>query len=234
MFIFDKITDKFQIILLLFYLYRMELIPSIQEYAGLPIPHHVMKWLLKEYEQPNDKIHNLLKKGILEQVKKGLYIAGPAITKSKPEPFLVANHILGPSYVSLESALSYYSLIPERVYTITSVTTKAPRVYNTPLGSFTYTRLQLPYYSYGIRSIELAPQQRIMIASPEKAILDKIITTAGVEFRSKSGALSYLEEDLRIDTDQLSQLDLRSMANWISFGPKKQSLQFLLETIQGL
>lgn len=212
----------------------MELIPLIQAYAAVPIPHHLMKGLLKEYDQPNDKIHNLLKKGILEQVKKGLYVAGPAITKAKPEPFLVANHILGPSYVSLESALSYHGLIPERVYTITSVTTKAPRVYATPLGSFSYTRLKLPYYSLGIRSIELAPQQRIMIASPEKAILDKIVTTAGVEFRSKSSVVAYLEEDLRIDTERLSQLDLQSMANWIAFAPKRQSLQFLLQMIQGL
>src|SRR6185437_10157020 len=145
----------------------MELIPSIQEYAALPISHHLIKWLLKGYQQPNDKIHNLLKKGILEHVKKGLYIAGPEISKIKPDPFLIANHILGPSYISLESALSYYGLITERVYAITSVTTKAAREYTTPLGTFTYTKLPLPYYSYGIRSMEIAPQQRIMIASPE-------------------------------------------------------------------
>lgn len=212
----------------------MELIPSIQQYADLPIPHHVMAWLLKDYQQPNDKIHNLLKKGVLEKIKKGLYIAGPAITKLKPDPFLVANHILGPSYVSLESALSFHGLIPERVYTITSVTTKATREYATPLGTFTYTRLPLPYYSYGIRSMEIGPQQRIMIAQPEKALLDKIVTTSGVEFRSKSSVLSYLENDLRLDIDQLLRLDLNSLVEWISDAPKKQSLQFLLETIQGL
>jgi hypothetical protein len=212
----------------------MELIPSIQQYANWPIPHHVMKWLLKDYQQPNDKIHNLLKRGVLQQVKKGLYIVGPAITELKPDPFLVANHILGPSYVSLESALSFHGLIPERVYTITSVTTKASRVYATPNGTFTYTRLPLPYYSYGIRSMQIGPQQWIMIAQPEKALLDKIVTTAGVEFRSKSSVLSYMENDLRIDIDQLPRLDLDSLAEWISDAPKKQSLQFLLETIKEL
>lgn len=212
----------------------MELIPTIQQYAALPIPHHVMKWLLKDYQQPNDKIHNLLKRGILEQVKKGLYIAGPSISKVKPDPFLIANHILGPSYISLESALSYHGLIPERVYTITSVTTKATREYTTPLGTFTYTRLPLPYYSYGIRSIEIATDQRIMIASPEKAIFDKITTTAGVEFRSKVSVLSYMENDLRLDIDNLTRLDLKSMADWISTAPKKQTLELFLETIHGL
>lgn len=170
----------------------------------------------------------------MERVKKGLYIAGPAISKVKPDPFLIANHILGPSYISLESALSYHGLIPEQVYTITSVTTKDSREYTTPLGTFTYTLLPLPYYSYGIRSMEIAPQQRIMIASPEKAILDKIITTAGVELRSKIGVLSYMENDLRLDIDNLTHLDLKSIADWISTAPKSQTLKFLLETIQGL
>lgn len=231
---FNKKTDKFQIIQPKSSICIMELIPSIQEYAALPIPHHLMKWLLKDYQQPNDKIHNLLKKGILEQVKKGLYIVGPAISKIKPEPFLIANHILGPSYISLESALSYHGLIPERVYTITSVTTKATRKYITPLGTFTYIKLPLPFYSYGIRSMEIAPQQRIMIASPEKAILDKIITTAGVEFRSKVSVLSYMENDFRLDIDSLTKLDLKSMAQWISSAPKKQTLKLLLETIREL
>lgn len=212
----------------------MELIPSIQRYASSPIPHHVMNWLLKNYQQPNDKIHNLLKRGVLQQVKKGLYIAGPAITELKPDPFLVANHILGPSYVSLESALSFHGLIPERVYTITSVTTKATRAYTTPMGTFSYTRLPLPYYSYGIRSMQIGPQHWIMIAQPEKALLDKIVTTAGVEFRSKSSVLSYMENDLRLNIDQLMRFDLDSLAGWISDAPKKQSLRLLIETIQGL
>ena len=212
----------------------MELIPSIQQYAALPIPHHVMTWLLRDYQQPNDKIHHLLKRGVLEQVKKGLYIAGSAITEVKPDSFLIANHLLGPSYVSLESALSFHGLIPERVYTITSVTTKASRVYATPLGTFTYTRLPLPYYSYGISSVEIGPQQRTLIAQPEKALLDKIVTTAGVEFRSKSSVFSYLEDDLRLDIDRLRQFDLHRLAEWIRDAPKKQSLQRLLETIQVL
>src|SRR5580698_2372765 len=103
----------------------MEIAQSIQQYATYPIPHHVMSWLLRKYRQPNDKIHYLIRQGLLEQVRRGLYIAGPAITPFRPEPFLMANHILGPSYVSLESALAYHGLIPEKVYEISSVTTKA-------------------------------------------------------------------------------------------------------------
>ncbi len=225
-------TEYFQIILLFFYICVMDVTQSIQQYASYPIPHHLMAWLLKEYRQPNDKIHYLIKNGILQQIKRGLYVAGPKITSSKPDPFLVANHILGPSYVSLESALSYHGLIPEKVYEITSVTIKAKRRFSTPLGVYSYTRLPLPYYSYGIRSVEVDRQHRFLIASPEKALFDKIITTAGVEFRSKASVLTYIENDLRIDIDTLKNLDISIMESWISTSPKKDSLSRLTQTIQ--
>jgi hypothetical protein len=210
----------------------MEITQSIQQYASFPIPHHVMSWLLRKYRQPNDKIHYLIKEGLLEQVKRGLYIAGPAITPFRPEPFLMANHILGPSYVSLESALAYHGLIPEKVYEISSVTTKAKRKFSTPLGVFSYTKLPLPYYSYGIRSVEVDSQHRFLIASPEKALFDKIIITAGVEFRSKNNVLTYLEEDLRLDMDALTEFDIPLMETWISTSPKRNSLYLLMETIR--
>jgi hypothetical protein len=210
----------------------MEITQSIQQYASHPIPHHVMAWLLREYSQPNDKIHYLIKDEMLQQIKRGLYVAGPRITASKPDPFLLANHILGPSYVSLESALSYHGLIPEKVYEISSVTTKAKRQFSTPLGVYSYTRLPLPYYSYGIRSVEVDRQHRFLIASPEKALFDKIITTAGVEFRSKASVFTYIENDLRIDISTLKNLDISMMKSWISTAPKKRSLSLLTETIQ--
>lgn len=210
----------------------MDLPRTIQEYAPIPIPHHVMNGLLKDYVNPNNKIHQMVKSGILERVTKGLYITGPVLQAERPDPFLLANQILGPSYVSVESALSYYGLIPERVYTITSMTTKAARQYTTAVGTFTYTRLSLPYYSFGIRSVQLTKKQTVMMASPEKALLDKIITTAGVEFRSRAAVLSYLESDLRVDIENLKQLDREAMQSWLSHAPKKRTLTILIETIQ--
>jgi hypothetical protein len=191
-----------------------------------------MAWLLREYNKPNEKIRHLIREGVLEPVKRGLYIAGPKINSSRPDPFLIANHILGPSYVSLESALSFHGLIPEQVYETTSVTTKATRKFATPLGTYSYTRLPLPYYSYGMRSVETGMQQRFLIASPEKALFDKIITTAGVEFRSRRSVLSYMENDLRIEMDALKNLDIQSMESWVLTSPKKDSLNWLTQTIR--
>lgn len=64
--------------------------------------------------RPNDNIYGLIKKGELTKVKRGLYVAGPKIKMARPEPFLIANHLWGRGYASLESALSYWGLIPER------------------------------------------------------------------------------------------------------------------------
>lgn len=212
----------------------MDISQAIRSYSRQPLTHQLMMSLLKDYKSPNDKVHALVGEGLLSPVKKGLYIAGPAAKANKPGPFLVANHILGPSYISLESALSYYGLIPERVYEISSVTTKSSRTFATPMGVFSYTRLPLPYYAFGIRQIELSDEQFAMIASPEKALFDKVITTAGVVLRSKKDALSYLTEDLRIDEDSIADFDTIAMSSWLANAPKKESLQMIIKAITSL
>ncbi len=79
---------------------------------------------LKGYKHERVKLHNLLRSGALIRVKKGIYIFGPKVARKPYAPETVANMLFGPSYVSLEWACQYYRLIPERVTTVTSVTTK--------------------------------------------------------------------------------------------------------------
>ena len=212
----------------------MDLYQAIRSYASQPLTHQVVVSLLKGYKRPNDKVHALLNEGVLESVKKGLYIAGPAIKTAKPEPFLLANHILGPSYVSLDTALSYHGWIPERVYEVASMTTKASRKFTTPLGVFTYTHLSLPYYAFGIRQIQLADEQYAMMATPEKALFDKIITTSGLILRSHTQVLNYLLEDLRINEDRLRECDLQNMSQWVQDASKAESLSVLIKTLKDL
>jgi len=190
--------------------------------------------LLGEYKRPNDKVHALLGQGVLQSVRKGLYVAGPAIEAEKPSSFLLANHVLGPSYVSLDSALSYYGLIPERVFETVSITTKAAREFNTSLGIFSYIRLPLPYYSFGVRRVKMGEDQYAMVASPEKALADKIITTSGVIIRSVKAAGEYLLENLRMDEDGLRSLDTRMMSEWLSDAPKKDSLLIVIKMLNKL
>lgn len=212
----------------------MDLYQTIRNYSRQPLTHQLLMDFLKDYKRPNDKVHGLLKEGVLSPVKKGLYIAGPAVKAGKPEPFLLANHILGPSYVSLDTALFYYGLIPERVYEISSMTTKTARKFVTDTGIFSYIRLKLPYYSFGIRSHKLADDQYAMVASPEKALLDKIITTSGVVFRSQKEVLPYLLENLRMDENGLKEFDWKTMQEWLTAAPKKESLTMVIKAIHSL
>ena len=212
----------------------MDLNQAIRSYATQPLTHQLMLSLLKDYKRPNDKLHQLLTNGILSPVKKGLYVAGPAIGAAKPESFLLANHILGPSYVSLDTALSYHGLIPERVFETASMTTKTTRSFTTAAGLFTYTHLALPYYTFGIQQARLTEEQFVMIASPEKALCDKIAATAGIILRSQASAGAYLLEDLRLDEDNLRQLNTAVMRKWLPDAPKKDSLLMVIKMIEDL
>jgi len=86
--------------------------------------------------RPNDKISEIVKKGTPILLKRGLYIPGRNTYLTVPEPSLTANYLRGPSYVSLESALSYLGVIPERVFEMWSVTLKLSKKNKTPVGSF--------------------------------------------------------------------------------------------------
>lgn len=203
----------------------------IKEYAETPISRHLILELLRDYKSPNDKISELLKSKELISLRRGLYVIGPNIDLSPPEPFLIANHLRGPSYVSLESALSYWNMIPERVYEISSVTTKTSKLYKTPVGRFSYQQLKTPYYSYGIKHIEYSPKQTILIASREKALCDKIVLTSKINLRSIKQTREFLIEDLRMDIEVLRTLKTKNMESWIKNAPKKSSLKMLIKTL---
>lgn len=206
----------------------------IDHYAGEPLTRQVILSLLRKYKRPNDKINELVKNGLLTTLKKGLYVPGPKLNIQRPEPFLIANHLWGPSYVSLESALSHWGFIPERVYEISSVTIKDTKTYKTDIGRFSYRHIRAPYYSFGIRSVSLTPKQVALIASPEKALCDKIIMTAGVFLRSTKQVQAFLIEDMRLDEDKLRELDLAEMSSWLECAPKVTSLEMLIKTLRSL
>jgi predicted transcriptional regulator of viral defense system len=212
----------------------MEFEESVREYAGEPLTRQLLMDLLKDYQRPNDKISELIKAGRLTSVKNGLYVTGPKMKLAKPEPFLIANHLRGPSYVSLEAALSYWGLIPERVFEVSSVTTKTARTYKTQLGNFTYVHSPLPYYAFGVKSVSLSDRQVVLIASPEKALCDKIIQTSGVLLRSVRQAKEFLLDDLRIDEESLRQLNLNAITSWTNDAPKKSSIAMLVKTLDEL
>jgi hypothetical protein len=207
---------------------------AIAPYAGQPLTQQLLLDILREYKRPYDKITELVKQEQLIQVKRGLYIPGAKLKLPPPVSFLLANHLYGPSYVSLDSALSFHGLIPERVFEISSMTLRAAKTYDTNAGRFSYTKMPQPYYSYGIQSAELATNQVALVATPEKALCDRIINTSQLQLRSVKQTIDFLTEDLRIEKSSLRQLDAGAISRWIKTAPKKTSLAMLVKTLNSL
>ena len=207
---------------------------AVKEYAEVPISRHVIMDLLSEYRRPNDKISELIKSQSLISVRRGLYITGPNLDLPSPFPFLIANHLRGPSYVSLESAMSYWGMIPEMVYEISSATTKSSKIYKSKAGRFSYHQLKFPYYAYGLKSILHSAKQSFLIASPEKAICDKITLTPNLQLRSIKQTRDFLIDDLRIDRELLDTLVVERINSWLEHAPKKSSLKMLSKTLETL
>jgi hypothetical protein len=102
------------------------------------------------------------------------------------------------------------------------------------VGRFSYQQLPLPYYSFGIKSVELAGEMRALIATPEKALCDQIIFTSNIQLRSVKQATEYLLDDLRLDDELLRGFDLEMIRTWLEDSPKMKSLQMLIKTIEKL
>lgn len=155
----------------------------------------------KDYSDVYNKIKRLVNEGKLFQVTRGLYE-----TNEKVSGFLLAQYIYGPSYLSFEFALSYYNLIPERVYDYTCATfkKKKSKVYNNYFGTYTYKDTYYIAYPYGINSV-MYDNYCYLIASKEKAICDMLYIKPQVN--SITSLKKLLFEDLRIDINEFSKLN---------------------------
>ena len=126
---------------------------------------------------------------------------------------LIANHIYGPSYVSLQTALRHYGLIPERVHLIQSLTTKHSRSFETPVGNFDYKCCSKEYFPIGVR-LENDNDITYLIATPEKALCDLINYSKGANIRFMKDVAQYLEEEISFDMYTLSEFDRDRLKNF--------------------
>jgi len=184
--------------------------------------------LLRDYRYPRDKITSLLRCKRIVRVKKGIYILGEEERSGTYSKEILANLIYGPSYVSLEYALSYYQVIPERVEAVTSVTTRKNKDFLTPVGSFTYRYLNKDIFPYGIRNVTTGDGRSFLIASPEKALADRIYFERGLD--SKDEVRDYLLDSIRVDSEALDRLDCRKLSDIASLY-KKRKLHMLSEIV---
>lgn len=172
------------------------------------IDYFQLKSALASYANPHAKIRQLLAKGALIRVKKGLYVLGEDYTEQPITLEVLANLIYGPSAISLEYALFHYGLIPERVQAVTSITPKRNKQFDTPVGRFTYQYLPMGKYRSGLTRLTLADKRHVMFATPEKALIDKIYLSKSLSLETDNDIEVYLFSDLRLDEQQLHKLDI--------------------------
>lgn len=194
--------------------------------------YQVLRDILRKYRKPRDRIRRLVTEGSIVRVRKGLYVFAAPFRRQPIVREQLANLIFGPSYVSTDSALSFHGLIPERVEAVTSVATGRSRVFQTPFGVFTYQNLAPTRYATGVL-LETRGGVPFLIASPEKALADKVWLDKRFAGARIGDFSAYLKDDLRITEEPLRAFDierLRSIAK--AYGsPKVQNLvRFLSKT----
>ncbi len=152
-------------------------------------------------------------KSYIKKVIRGYYIFSD-LQLSEEILFKIANRIHLPSYVSLESALSYYHLIPESVYGITSISTRKTYHFKTPIGEFIFRsvkpQLFFGYYLMGYKD------QYLKMASIEKALLDYFYLHSDIETKQDF-------DSLRINKEMLfEQMDEKKLMSFLGrFNQKK-------------
>lgn len=166
----------------------------------------------KGYAYPNDRIEAMVKEGIVQAAALGWYVVGETFRRRSLHLRWLSN-VMRPSYLSMEYALRYHDLIPEDVPVLTAVTPLRSVAYDRPFGQFRYTRIPVaafpPGQTIATRRDSIGGEERFFLASPEKALADRVWTDRGIA--SPCDWERVLFEDLRLDEDGLARLSSEEM-----------------------
>ena len=156
----------------------------------------------RQYKDPKHRIFNMAKKGEIVSLKRGLYE-----TDANAPGIVLANSLLGPSYLSFEFALAYYGLIPERVSVYTSATFDKRKTieFTNSFGTYQYRDVPRQVYPYFYTRV-MVEERPVLIATREKALCDTLNTLSPI--RGIGDYEEYLFDGMRIDEDDFDSLDM--------------------------
>lgn len=204
----------------------------MEQLGIVPVNYAVLRSLFADYHSPRNKIANIEQAEKIIRLKRGMYVVSPEVTKQLLSVELIANHIYGPSYVSMESALRYYGLIPEQVYTVRSLTTNRSKLFENSIGTFEYITANAAYYAIGIKQETIDNKYTFLIATPEKALCDMITITPQLRIQSGKALVTYLKDDLRFDMSGLDNMNPDIVRECMVNGKKKEALKILLTVLE--
>jgi predicted transcriptional regulator of viral defense system len=152
--------------------------------------------------QVRTQLYRWARAGKLAPLRRGMYALADRYRKAPINPAELANYIYRPSYLSGLWALGFYGLIPEKVATFTSVTPRAPRRFENPLGLFEYRHLKQSAF-LGYRVVTIL-DRKVLLAEPEKALLDLWHLSKGRWTEERMGEMRFQNQDI-VDQARLVQ-----------------------------
>lgn len=207
------------------------MINVLDSFGNIPVSSATIASLYPSIKTKSAKITQLEKANYIIRLKRNLFVVNPGKNGMSLSSELIANTLLAPSYVSMQTALRYYGLIPEATYTIQSMTFKAAKKFHTPIGNFTYTHISNEAFHIGLRQATEG-MANFIIASPEKALCDLIANTRQLNLRYKKEALIFLEEDIRFDMDRFYEFSPKVFEEYAKVGKKKTSITTILKLLK--
>lgn len=204
---------------------------SLKDLGNIPFRLSVLKDIYPDISEIAHKARRLEETEDIVRLKRGLFVATPEAGGERLNDFLIANHIYGPSYVSMQAALRYYGLIPEAVYSTTSVTLGQTKTFTNRLGTFTYIHSPSVYYPIGVTQIKEG-NAVYMMATPEKALCDLVVFTQNLNLRYEDEVREWMEDEMRFDTEELQSLNLDLMRECADAGRKKIMINQIINVIQ--
>lgn len=168
------------------------------------IEMQALEALLYGYKHPKAYVAKLVRQGELIRLKGGFFLIRELAQKGAIPFEQIANLLYGPSYISLEYALSFYGMIPEAVYVYTSITLGRAKQFHTEIGSFRYHHLSRERYQVGVTHKE-NQQGGFFIATPEKALADSVFHLC--QGMTQEELLVDLTESKRIELSVLRHLN---------------------------
>lgn len=202
----------------------------LEPLGNIPVDAGLLRMIFADYASPSNKIEELCRRGYLYRARRGLYVVSSKISRKPISRFLIANHLYGPSYVSLETALAEHDMIPEAVFEIRSVAPGRAKQYDSALGRFSYSHVPEEYFKTGI-NLAGSGESRYLIASPEKALCDLLMLSSNLRIQSEGAMRNYLESFLRVDMDIVAGFDVDIVRACIETGRKQATLKQLLEVV---
>ena len=203
---------------------------NLKDFRNIPFRMRDLSSAFPDCVNLKTKTVRLVRDGDIIRLKKGLFVLSPSTSNIELSPYILANHIYGPSYVSMQTALRYYGLIPEAVYSVQSMTTGKTQNYVNSEGYFGYTHVSPEYYRVGV-AIKKEAGATFMIATPEKALCDLMVFTPNLNLRFQSSIREYLEDDIRFDMSELRNIDLGIIEECALVSRKKTMLNQLIKFI---